>query len=160
ALVTPDGRFDANAGGMQSIRFSRNNQTVNLKQLKSERFESGLLARILGYNSTPLPMVAYSQPISEAKDTRATSIDPSVSSLSVPKALTQESTPKLNMATSSPLAASTTTVTGADLTRDVSVIRRRDVQTPSAPRYPGRSFALLIATDKYNGFPPLSNPLR
>lgn len=54
AVVTPDGLFDASAGAMKKIHFTKGLEIIELEQLKDKFYEPGLLPKVLGYSNEPL----------------------------------------------------------------------------------------------------------
>ena len=58
AVIDPDGRFDASAGGdIDGLHWVVGTEPVELKQLKERYYEPGLLAKVVGFNKEPLRKV-------------------------------------------------------------------------------------------------------
>jgi len=55
AVVDPEGRFDASAGGdVEWLHWVVGSEAISLGQLKERYYEPGLLAKLLGFNTEPL----------------------------------------------------------------------------------------------------------
>ena len=58
AVTDPDGRYDASNGGdIAGLCWVVQNTSIDLKQLKADYYEPGLLAKIMGFNKEPLRKV-------------------------------------------------------------------------------------------------------
>ena len=53
ATVTPEGSFDASAGGMKLMHWVVGDELIDLSQLKDRYYDPGLLAKITGFNKEP-----------------------------------------------------------------------------------------------------------
>jgi hypothetical protein len=52
-MVTPEGSFDASAGGMKLMHWVVGDELIDLSQLKDRYYDPGLLAKITGFNKEP-----------------------------------------------------------------------------------------------------------